>query len=492
MDELRRRFAAIDRIAAPDLWTEIERRADVLGAAESGSRRRACPALMAHRAGHRTRAGPGRTAPDRRADPRGSPDRGPRRCPHRRDRFGPTSSVPWSSRRWPSEPRRRRPATVQAPGAGAAVSGCDRTDAGSPPISRRRRSCATAPRSSPVAGTMPTTDSHSLATAQTFDAQAGSWTAITNMGSGRSVHTATRLADGRVLVAGGFDDWAALATAEIYDPATGSWTPTGSMIEGRGYHTATLLPDGRVLVAGGRSNNSSTGHALSSAELYDPTTGTWTQTASMSRGRTFHTATLLRDGRVLVAGAGILGVRVDVADTAEIYDPAAGTWTPTGSMTAPRAGHNAVLLPTGEVLVAGGNDSTSRCVPGGERSRRWRPPSSTTRRLEPGYLPVTCAGPTLCRPRRSCPTARCSSPAAAWAGTARCPGRARTTSATGRPSQSCTTRRPERGPRRRGSTSAESCRSPWRCPTAESWSRAGRPPARRLARRRSTAQSADR
>ena len=113
------------------------------------------------------------------------------------------------------------------------------------------------------------------------------------MASGRSVQTATRLSDGRVLVAGGFDDWAALATAEIYDPATGTWAPTGSMVEGRGYHTATLLPDGRVLVAGGRSNNSSTGHALSSAELFDPATGTWTPTASMSRGRAYHTATLL-------------------------------------------------------------------------------------------------------------------------------------------------------------------------------------------------------
>ena len=204
-----------------------------------------------------------------------------------------------------------------------------------------------------------TSDSHSLALAELFDAGTGTWTPAASMASGRSVHTATRLSDGRVLVAGGFDDWAALATAEIFEPGTGIWAPTGSMVEARGYHTATLLPDGRVLVAGGRSNNSSTGHALSSAELFDPTTGVWTPTASMSRGRAYHTATLLPDGRVLVAGAGVDGARVDVADTAELYDPATGRWTPTGSMTVPRAGHAAVLLSTGEVLVAGGNDSTA-------------------------------------------------------------------------------------------------------------------------------------
>ena len=354
MDELRGRFAALDQVAAPDLWTEIERRADSLDAVDSER------TLERARPTWRARNGPG--APPALGGRQliavliviaallaitvGSLIAGSARPDDILSVAVPSHAAPVPAPTGAASelgPREGIWTATGSMGANAYLRAAVLLDDGRVLVTGGWND-ATSP-------------SHSLALAEVFDAGSGSWTAVASMASGRSVQTATRLADGKVLVAGGFDDWAALATAEIYDPAARTWTPTGSMIEGRGYHTATLLPDGKVLVAGGRSNNSSTGLALSSAELYDPTTGTWNQTASMSRGRTGHTATLLPGNRVLIAGAGVDGMRVDVADTAEIYDPANGTWARTGNMTAARAGHVAVLLQTGEVLAAGGNDS---------------------------------------------------------------------------------------------------------------------------------------
>ena len=133
----------------------------------------------------------------------------------------------------------------------------------------------------------------------------GSWTATGPMINDHWLHTATLLVDGRVLVTGGVTEEVATdatgTAAEIYDPIAGSWTATGSLISGRWEHTATRLLDGRVLVTGGNNIDDVDG-ALASAELYDPATGTWTATGSMTRGRYGHTATLMPDGRVLVAG----------------------------------------------------------------------------------------------------------------------------------------------------------------------------------------------
>ena len=136
------------------------------------------------------------------------------------------------------------------------------------------------------------------------------------------------LADGKVLVVGG-SNGVELASAELYDPGTGTWSLTGSMTTTRAAHTTTRLADGGVLVAGGLMNFNT---YLASAEIYDPATGVWTATGSMSIRREGHTATLLSDGKVLVAGGYMPG------DTAacELYDPATGTWSPTGSMVAER------------------------------------------------------------------------------------------------------------------------------------------------------------
>ena len=114
----------------------------------------------------------------------------------------------------------------------------------------------------------------------------------------------------RVLVTGGYNG-SYIASAEIYDPATGAWTATGSMATPRGGHSATRLADGRVLVAGG-SNGSA---FVASAEIYDPATGTWTATGSMATPRYGHTATRLADGRVLVAG----GVSRHYLASAELF-----------------------------------------------------------------------------------------------------------------------------------------------------------------------------
>ena len=135
-------------------------------------------------------------------------------------------------------------------------------------------------------------------------------------------------------------------------PASGTWTATGSMGTARYEHTATLLPNGKVLVAGGYN-----GPALSSAELYDPASGTWTATGSMGTARGEHTATLLPSGKVLVAGGFDLS---NALSSAELYDPVTGTWTATGSMSTARYDHTATLLPNGQALVAAGTDSDFR------------------------------------------------------------------------------------------------------------------------------------
>src|SRR5262249_50283735 len=127
----------------------------------------------------------------------------------------------------------------------------------------------------------------------------------------------------------------------------GGFVNTGSLVTARFAHAATLLPNGQVLVAGGLDGS---GAVLASAELYDPSTGTWTATGSLATGRFLHTATLLPNGKVLVAG----GQAPSSTASATLYDPASGTWTATGSLSVARAGHTATLLSNGKVLVAGG------------------------------------------------------------------------------------------------------------------------------------------
>jgi hypothetical protein len=181
-----------------------------------------------------------------------------------------------------------------------------------------------------------------------------SWTPTGSLNGARYLHTATLLPSGKVLVVGGTDGFTSLSTAELYDPATGTWTPTAAMAISRDSHTATLLPSGHVAVVGGKNGLTS----LNSTELYDPVTGTWTAGAFLlATARAHHTATLLPSGRVLVAGGTNNGV--SSLSTAELGDPETTVWAATGSLGSARAYHTATLLATGKVLVAGGlNGST--------------------------------------------------------------------------------------------------------------------------------------
>jgi len=193
-----------------------------------------------------------------------------------------------------------------------------------------------------------------LNSAEIYDSPPGAWSPTGSMSTVRSDHTATLLPNGKVLVAGGFNLYYLnyLTTAELYDPAAGTWTGTGSMATGHFGHTATLLPNSKVLVTGGVGDDSK------SAEIYNPAAGTWTGTGSMATARYWHTATLLANGKVLVAGGRTDGYNYAVTARAALYDPAAGTWTNTGSMVTARFDHTATLLPNGQVLVVGGRSES--------------------------------------------------------------------------------------------------------------------------------------
>jgi galactose oxidase-like protein len=245
--------------------------------------------------------------------------------------------------------------------------------------------------------------------AELYDPSTGTFTAIENQTlASREFHTATLLSNGRVLLAGGESDATGGTqthnAAEIYDPVTNAFTLTGSLNAARDGHAATLLPDGRVFVVGGTQTTTPgngiclasgetfdpatgtfsltagtmattrcgpnavmlgrsgrvlvIGWLTASAELFDPTSGSFTSTGSMALPHGAGTATLLGDGRVLIAG-GFTATGPLTTSQAEIYDPSLAVFLPASAMTTPRQEHTATLLPDGRVVVVGGFSPTS-------------------------------------------------------------------------------------------------------------------------------------
>ncbi|MFL5401136.1 MAG: Kelch repeat-containing protein [Myxococcales bacterium] len=193
-----------------------------------------------------------------------------------------------------------------------------------------------------------------------YDPATGQWTVAQDLQVARRGHTATLLKDGRVLVAGGAVCCTAgqetfTNVAEIYDPASGSSRLTGSLGQGRGFHRATLLADGRVLLSGGFGGNATDFTALAASEIFDPATGTFSVAGAFQVPRLSHSAILLSDGRVLAVG-GTKADRSGVSET-ELFDPRTGKWT-AGPLLAPAwAGVTATLLGNGKVLLFGGEDA---------------------------------------------------------------------------------------------------------------------------------------
>ena len=238
-----------------------------------------------------------------------------------------------------------------------------------------------------------------LGSAEIYDPGTATWTLTAPMITARAedfVAVPLNKSGTRILVAGGTasDGVTSLSAAEIYDATSNTWTATGSMNVGRAEFNSTKLLDGRILAVGGATTDEK---AISSAEIYDPATGTWTLTGSMSKARNDLQLALLSNGKVLAAGGGTGSEEKHRLRSAEIYDPNTGQWTATGSMTEPRSEteRGTVRLSGGTVLVAGGlvaphtaiassdlyNSQTGKWKAGGYMSE---PRSAADALVEPG------------------------------------------------------------------------------------------------------------
>ena len=194
-----------------------------------------------------------------------------------------------------------------------------------------------------------------LATAELYSPATNAWTPTGSLNTARYLASATLLPGGQVLAAGGISAQSYTASAELYNPATGLWTPTGSLATARSDASMTLLPSGSVLVAGGDAGSAG---SVAGAEIYNPATGKWSGGGTLATSRTHHTATLLSGGQVLVVGGqGLAGSTTTTLASAESYNPVTNVWSPAGSLATARAGHSASVLANGALVLAGGSGS---------------------------------------------------------------------------------------------------------------------------------------
>jgi hypothetical protein len=187
--------------------------------------------------------------------------------------------------------------------------------------------------------------------AELYDPATGKFQATGDMAEQRVGHIAVLLRSGKVLVAGGWSGQTGTDSAELYDPATGRFTAIAKMTARRGRPSATMLADGDVLISGG-ADHDGPGGTLASAEIFHAATLSFQATGDMHHARVSQTATLLMNGKVLVAG----GKGDSLTASAELYDPKTGTFTETGSLITARYKHTAGLLPDGRVLIAAGSN----------------------------------------------------------------------------------------------------------------------------------------
>jgi hypothetical protein len=211
-------------------------------------------------------------------------------------------------------------------------------------------------------------------------AQTGSISAISNMTVRRSVHTATLLRDGKVLIAGGYIGGDGnISSAELFDPTNNNFVAVDNMHTARSSHSATLLPNGKVLVSGGFN-----GEYLDSTEIYDPLTKRFSPGPSMTSPRSGHVATAFDDGTILIAGG--VGTGWTFLKSAEVYDPIANRFTAVGDMSLARESHTATLLKDGRVLITGGHSGRRAQIVLYTRSEIYDP--HTRRFVEAGDLTI--------------------------------------------------------------------------------------------------------
>jgi hypothetical protein len=215
-----------------------------------------------------------------------------------------------------------------------------------------------------IVGGYSQTQGDGVSSAELYDPVAGTFTATGSLATARYGHTATLLGNGMVLIVGGYSfGGGELTSAELYDPTTGGFSPAGNLVAAAGFgSTATLLPNGQVLIAAGINGAGSAPSASTAAELYDPIAGSFNQTGSLSVGRFFHTATLETDGKVLFVG-GQIDANGTPTSTAELYDPSMGTFSPTDALNTARDAHPTARFRDGTIIIAVRASNTNTPLP---------------------------------------------------------------------------------------------------------------------------------